>query len=186
MSDELRITIHRPPVETFESQSRRTYGPGPHERITIEGTVEAVAPFHEAIVRAGREMGLFKETFGAVTKPKGAVTATPNDWAWCNICVPPHETSLAMLPVHLRDVHGIPFEATAGAEVYDRTKCPDCDEPVLDVYTHACIQGQTACEIGDHRFVDVTAFGDLEQRLICVRVGCGNQTRRPFPPVVTE
>ncbi len=34
------------------------------------------------------------------------MTATPDDSVFCALCDPPYETSIAMWPVHLRDVHG--------------------------------------------------------------------------------
>lgn len=46
---------------------------------------------------------------------------TPDDSVWCHLCDPPHETSIAMIAIHLRDVHGVDPEDIANAESIDRT-----------------------------------------------------------------
>lgn len=46
---------------------------------------------------------------------------TPDDACWCRLCDPPYETSLAMIGLHLSDIHGIDPQDIVEAEVLDFT-----------------------------------------------------------------
>lgn len=47
--------------------------------------------------------------------------ATPDDSVFCQLCDPPHETSVAMIVLHLAEVHGIDPDEIAYAPVLDAT-----------------------------------------------------------------
>lgn len=52
------------------------------------------------------------------------MSATPDDSVFCNLCEPPHETSVAMFTAHLQRVHGWTDEQIGEmltAPVYDST-----------------------------------------------------------------
>ena len=47
------------------------------------------------------------------------MNVTPDDSCYCNLCDPPKETSLAMLPYHLEHEHGIDPDDIASAPILE-------------------------------------------------------------------
>ena len=51
---------------------------------------------------------------------------------------------------------------------------------------HDCVEGRADCAIGDHDWIDVTALGDGQRRLLCGRAGCGAEKREAFEAPLYE
>jgi hypothetical protein len=54
--------------------------------------------------------------------PKPLDRATPDDSVFCQLCEPPHETSIAMMSAHLVEVHGLDPDDIANAPIVDLTE----------------------------------------------------------------
>lgn len=55
------------------------------------------------------------------------MTVTGDDSVFCQLCAPPHETSIAMIATHLVEVHGVDPQDIADAEIVDYTDPRDAD-----------------------------------------------------------